>query len=73
MKESDVRKSAATSDYEGNEYGSVELGVADEVRVGRGSRSSLGFQNEAAHLQNGKNLAKTASQVYHAGKGLLKG
>jgi len=68
-----MRKSAAMSDYEGNEYGSMELGVADEVRVGRGSQLSLGFQNEAAHLQTGKSLAKTASQGYHAGKGLLKG
>lgn len=68
-----MRKNAAMSDFEGNEYGSVELGVAGEVRVGRGSRSSLGFQNEAAHLQTGKSLAKTAGQGYHAGKGLLKG
>lgn len=68
-----MRKSAAMLDYEGNEYGSVELRIADEVCVGRGSRSSLGHQNEAAHLQTGKSLAKTASYGYHAGKGLLKG
>jgi hypothetical protein len=68
-----MRKGAAMSDYEGNEYGSMELGVTDEVRVGRGSGSSLGFQNEAAHLQTGKSLAKTASQGYQAGKDLLKG
>jgi hypothetical protein len=73
MRESDMQKSTAMPDYEGNEYGSVELGVADEVRVGRASRSLFGFQNEVAHLQTGKSLAKTTSQEYHAGKGLLKG
>jgi hypothetical protein len=60
-RESDVRKSAAVSDYEGNEHGPVELGVAYEVRGRQGSRSSLGFQNEAAHLQGD-----------HAGKGSLR-
>ena len=61
-RESDMRKSAAVSDYEGNEHSPVELGVAYEVRVGRGSRSPLGFQNEAAHLQPGESLAQTASR-----------
>ena len=57
-RESDMQKSAAVSDYEGNEYGPVELGVAYEVRVRHGSRSSLGFQNEAAHLQPGITLER---------------
>ena len=60
------------SDYEGNEHSPVELGVAYEVRVGRGSRSPLGFQNEAAHLQPRESLAQTASRGITPGKDSLK-
>jgi hypothetical protein len=42
VRENDVWKSTAVSDYEGNEHDPVELGVAYEVRVGRVSRSSVG-------------------------------
>jgi hypothetical protein len=72
MRESDMRKSAAVPDYEGNDYGPVELGVADEVRLGRNSRSPTKLQNDMTGFQTRESPAKTDSQMYHAAKSSMK-
>ena len=58
MRESDMRRDSTVPDYEGNDYGPVEVGVAEEVRVERGMAS----------IYAEKTPAKAASQMYHAAK-----
>ena len=62
MRESDMRESATVPDYEGNDYGPVELGVANEVRVERG----------IASVHTEESVPKTVGQMYRAAKGSMK-
>ena len=59
MRESDMRRDSTVPDYEGNDYGPVEVGVAEQVRVERGMAS--------IHAE--KTQTKTASPMYHTAKG----
>jgi hypothetical protein len=72
MRESSMRKSAAVPDYEGDDYGPVEVGVAEEVRLARCPGSLMRSQNEVTGLQIQERPAKTVSQMCHAAKGSMR-
>jgi hypothetical protein len=61
VRESSMRKSMSVPDYEGDDYGPIEVGIAEEVRLTRCPGSPTWPQNDVAALRTQERPAKTIS------------
>lgn len=72
MGESDVRMGADVPDYDGSDYGPVEVGIANSVRVARGLGAPMRIQYDTTSSLARSSPIKTASQMHHAASNTMR-